>query len=104
MAVVQISDKGQITLPARIRKKLGIKPRSQVVVTVRDGEVLLRPLRSIRDLAGSLAEYAIPGMTWEKERETAMRAVADHVSREGLEPEYWPENRRKQMAQEAADD
>lgn len=82
----------------------GITPRSQVVVTVRDGEVLVRPLRSIRDLGGSLAEYAIPGMTWEKEREIAMHAVAEQVSREGLEPEYWPDSRAKQATGEGMED
>jgi len=38
-----VSSRGQITLPAGMRKKLGIKPGGVVIVEDRDGEVVLRP-------------------------------------------------------------
>ena len=40
---VMISNRGQITLPAVIRKRLGIKPGGMVVLEERNGEVVLRP-------------------------------------------------------------
>lgn len=38
-----VSGRGQITLPAGIRKHLGIAPGSAVIVEERDGELLLKP-------------------------------------------------------------
>jgi len=38
-----VSSRGQITLPASMRKKLGIKPGGVVVAEERNGEVVLRP-------------------------------------------------------------
>ncbi|MBI5450859.1 MAG: AbrB/MazE/SpoVT family DNA-binding domain-containing protein [Gammaproteobacteria bacterium] len=38
-----VSDRGQITLPATMRKKLGIKPGGIITVEDRDGEIVLRP-------------------------------------------------------------
>ena len=38
-----IRSNGQITLPAGIRKRLGIKPGGVVVLEERSGEVVLRP-------------------------------------------------------------
>lgn len=38
-----VSGRGQITLPAVIRKHLGIAPGSAVIVEERDGELILKP-------------------------------------------------------------
>jgi antitoxin PrlF len=38
-----VSSRGQITLPASMRKKIGIQPGSVVIVEDRGGEVVLRP-------------------------------------------------------------
>jgi AbrB family looped-hinge helix DNA binding protein len=40
---VVISDRGQLTLPVNIRRRLGIKPGSVVTVEDRNGEIVLRP-------------------------------------------------------------
>ena len=39
---VIVSSRGQITLPAKVRKQLGIKPGSVVLVEEREGEFVLR--------------------------------------------------------------
>lgn len=41
--VVQISERGQITLPMEIRKKLVIKAGDSLMVSIRDGGVVLEP-------------------------------------------------------------
>jgi antitoxin PrlF len=40
---VMVSSRGQITLPAKIRKRLGIQSGGIVIVEDRDREVILRP-------------------------------------------------------------
>ena len=40
---VMVSSRGQITLPAKIRKRLGIQSGGIVIVEDRDREVVLRP-------------------------------------------------------------
>ena len=44
---VIVSNRGQITLPAQVRKRLGIKPGSVVLVEEREGEFVLRPVGEI---------------------------------------------------------
>ncbi len=38
-----VSNRGQITLPADMRKQLGIEPGSAVIVETRNGELALKP-------------------------------------------------------------
>ncbi len=38
-----VSSRGQITLPAALRHKLGIKPGGVIIAEDRNGEVVLRP-------------------------------------------------------------
>ncbi len=38
-----VSGRGQITLPAGMRKHLGIAPGSAVIVEERDGELMIKP-------------------------------------------------------------
>ena len=44
---VIVSSRGQITLPAKVRKRLGIKPGSVLLVEEREGEIVLRPVGEI---------------------------------------------------------
>ena len=45
MSSVTVSVKGQVVLPADIRRKLGLVVGSRLEVVVSDGNVLLRPLK-----------------------------------------------------------
>ena len=38
----QITEKGQITIPAEIRRKFGLLPHTEAEVIVKDGEVVIR--------------------------------------------------------------
>ena len=49
-----VTQKGQITLPAKVRKFLGVTYRDSVVVRVEKGRVLVEPARDILDMAGSV--------------------------------------------------
>lgn len=51
-----ITSKGQLVVPARIRRKLGIRQGTQVRFVERNGEIVLQPVTKefIRSLQGSL--------------------------------------------------
>ncbi len=86
MITAQVSDRGQITVPARVRRKLGIKAGSRVELEVRDEGVLIKPIKSVLELSGIFHEAAKGKPTnWNTIREEARRKVAERVAREGLD-------------------
>jgi AbrB family looped-hinge helix DNA binding protein len=83
MTTIKISEKGQITLPATVRRRLRLEPRSSVSVEVRDDEIVLRPVRPISELKGIFHAYAgRRGASWESERRHMEKAVAEEVESE----------------------
>jgi AbrB family looped-hinge helix DNA binding protein len=81
MTTVKISEKGQITLPAAARKQLGLNPSSLAEIEVLDGALMIRPLRSIRDVRGSLARFVTGGyVDWETARSETEKIVARQVA------------------------
>ncbi len=83
MTIAIISDKGQITLPARLRKSLGLEPRSKVDL-VREGDgVLIRPVRSVRSVRGVFHDRIASGKaSWEEIRAETIRRVSEEVAHE----------------------
>jgi antitoxin PrlF len=55
---VMVSSRGQITLPAKMRKRLGIQSGGIVIVEDRDKEVILRPAAVIEIETYSDADIA----------------------------------------------
>ncbi len=43
--LLKVNAKGQITLPQNLRKELGIKPGDSVLITQKDGEFVLTPVK-----------------------------------------------------------
>ncbi len=86
MITAQVSDKGQITIPAAVRRKLGLKAKSRVEIEVRDSVAVLKPIQSILELSGILHDH-IKGkvIDWEEARSEMERIVGEQVAREGLE-------------------
>ena len=79
----KVSNKGQITLPAAMRRKLSIRPNSRVDIELRDDEIVVRPLRSVSELRGVFRHCATGGpMDWEEARTAAGRTVAEQVANE----------------------
>ena len=71
MPLVKITRKGQVTIPAQIRKKLGT---DIVEITIREGEVVIRP---VKKLGGALQKYAIKEKPIEEVIEMEKEAMAD---------------------------
>ena len=52
--MVSITSQGQISIPAPIRRKLGLDKSKRAVVTEKDGKLLIEPVQDLLDLKGSL--------------------------------------------------
>jgi AbrB family looped-hinge helix DNA binding protein len=79
-----VSTKGQITLPADIRHRLGIKPRDRVSLALEDGVVVVRPIAS-----GLLAGYrSVPALRTPRSlremTDIAAEEAAEEAAREGF--------------------
>jgi len=83
--LARVSNKGQVTLPATARRKLGILSNSQVELIVKEEEITIRPLKRVSELAGVLIRYARPGDTehWDAIRERTEAAIAEEVVDDG---------------------
>ena len=72
-----VTTKGQLVIPARIRRKLGIKPGTKVCFVERGGEILFQPVTReyIRSVCGmlknttSVTQELLTDRKKEKERE-----------------------------------
>ncbi len=83
MVKVRLSDKGQITLPASLRRKMGLRGGASMGLDYHDGEIVLRPLKSVADVAGFFADHdRDPNASWEEIRTEMERAVARQVANE----------------------
>lgn len=49
-----VTQKGQATIPAHIRAKLGIKPNSKVVFELKNNEASIRPVADFFAMKGSV--------------------------------------------------
>ena len=73
MSLATVSSKGQITLPTKIRKILGIRSKDKVQFIIRDNEIVIKPLRSFRELRGTIKpKKGDP-------RKVARDAIAKHI-------------------------
>jgi AbrB family looped-hinge helix DNA binding protein len=83
--VSSVSPKGQVTIPAEIRRLLGVKPKDRVAFSVHDGRVELRPARTALDeLYQSVPALASP-RPWKEIEAIACEEQAAHAARQGLE-------------------
>lgn len=51
---VTITSQGQISIPAKIRRKFGLDKTKQATVSIRDDEIIIKPIKDFLDLKGSL--------------------------------------------------
>lgn len=70
MDVTVLSTKGQVIIPAGIRRALGLEARTRLRVEERDGEIVLTPVRdgNWRSLRGVLAGESPTGWLEDERR------------------------------------
>jgi AbrB family looped-hinge helix DNA binding protein len=75
-----VTKRGQVAIPAEVRRRLGLKPNGKVVFAVDDDDVRLRPAKfTIESVFGSVPP--IPGTTTEDFERQIDEAMADAVDR-----------------------
>jgi AbrB family looped-hinge helix DNA binding protein len=59
--VAPVSSKGQVTIPAKLRRQLHILPGDQVVLRVEDGRLVIEPLpMTLEEAFGSVSPLGQP--------------------------------------------
>jgi len=79
-----ISTKGQVTIPARVRKELNLQPQDKVHFEVEAGKVVLRPVRR-EDLLAVYNSVDTEGKATNIHtiREETEKAVGEQAAKEG---------------------
>jgi AbrB family looped-hinge helix DNA binding protein len=75
MPISVISAKGQITLPAKLRKKFGLRPNDRVVVESTVEGILIRSAGDFFELDGFLGKR----LPREEERARMMKGIVAHL-------------------------
>ena len=52
MHLANITSQGQVSIPARLRRKLELEKGKRVLITEKNGKILIEPVKDILDLAG----------------------------------------------------
>ncbi len=77
-----ITQRGQVTIPAEVRRVLGVKHRDKVAFTIEDGEVRLAPASfNLESVYGSVKPSKKPE-DFHKVSQTAKDAKAEKTARE----------------------
>jgi len=75
-----VTSKGQVTIPKAIRDLLHIQPNDRVAFVVEGDRVVVRPVRTLKDLRGAVT--AAGQGDFEAERALAKAAVGKRVAEE----------------------
>ena len=87
MERARLSTKGQIVIPARMRRRLKLKGKEDVLIDMENNAVVIRPMVKLSELRG-VSEGRGPSVAdLLKEREEDMRMEGEH--------EYLHKHRRK---------
>ena len=80
-----VSPKGQITVPAEIRRMLGLKPKDRVVFRLDRGKVEITPVQSPLQDSFQAIPALVPPRSWKEIEAAVVDEIASDAAREGLE-------------------
>lgn len=78
--IVSITSQGQITIPAKLRRELGLTKKGKAIVSKREGVMVVKPIRDLLDLKGSLKTNKKP-LSNKQLHEVIANAVAEEYAR-----------------------
>ena len=59
MRLITLSGKGQLAIPKAMREQLGLKPGARLAVTLRDGELRIKPVAAALDVTRNVAKAGL---------------------------------------------
>jgi len=77
MATSIISSKGQVTLPARMRRQLGLRPNDPVTIETVGDAIVIKRAADFFELRGFLGKALAPEVEARRMREAVSRHVQD---------------------------
>ncbi len=76
---VSITSQGQISIPASLRRKLGLNKGGQATVSEERGKILIEPVKDFLELGGSLKTNKKPLSNEEMDDVIAQAAVDEYL-------------------------
>lgn len=76
--VVSITSQGQMSIPAPIRRRLGLQKRRKAIVSIQAGQMVVKPVKSFLELGGSLHPPK------KRPRQPLHDAFANYLAREAV--------------------
>ncbi len=81
--VSTLTRKGQVTLPAEVRRRLGVREGDKVAFVIDDEQIRVVLPRSVVARTAGMLSSSPPGRSSEEERAAAEQAIAEDVLRRG---------------------
>lgn len=79
MYTVTITSQGQISIPAKIRRRLGLDKTKKALVSQKDNKIIIEPVQDFLSLGGSLHKYAKKNLSINKIIELEKKAVGEAI-------------------------
>jgi len=80
MATATLTQKGQITIPKKIRQKLNLKPNHKIIFVMREGQIIMKPVRDILSLRGAVP--VTKEQDFNKIRQQVIKDIGEHNAKE----------------------
>lgn len=77
--LVSITSQGQVSIPAQIRRKLGLSRKNKAIVSVANGKVMIAPVKDFLELAGSLKNVRKVKVSFREMREAFGQYLSDQA-------------------------
>jgi AbrB family looped-hinge helix DNA binding protein len=81
---MKVTRKGQVTIPADIRRALGIKEGDKVAFVVEDNQVKLTRKGSVVEQTAGLMRHDLSKLTPQEEHEAAAQGIAEEAIKRSM--------------------
>ena len=78
--MVSITSQGQISIPAPLRRKLGLEKSKKALISEDNGKIVMEPVKDLLELAGSLKTNKKP-LTNEELHKVVANAMAEEYAK-----------------------
>jgi bifunctional DNA-binding transcriptional regulator/antitoxin component of YhaV-PrlF toxin-antitoxin module len=79
----RVTPEGQVTLPAEVRRVLGVPPRAHVTFVVEADQVRLAPATGVAARTAGALKSDVPALSPREEKAAAEEAMAEEATQEG---------------------